>query len=184
MKLKSILVAAAVAVASALTLVTGCTPNDTVLIAAANTAGNLGLSAWFAIDDPDPSVKQVLGDVVALVGDSASAVGEGKSYTEALTPSVQKLVANYDGLTPAQRNLINTGASVVLGALDTFIDSKPELKGNAELVNKVVGAFCKGCRTAIERSEDCCTAKTLKLAHRNGKMRYDAKAKAFSAPAK
>ena len=180
MKLKSILVAAAVAVASALTLVTGCTPNDTVLIAAANTAGNLGLSAWFAIDDPDPQVKSALKDVVTMVGASASAVGDGGSYVDALTPAIQEFVAKRDGLTPVQKNLINTGASVVLGTLDTFLDSTQEVKGNAERVSKVGAAFCKGCLNAIERSEDCCSAKALKKAHQVIRMQYDSNVKAFT----
>lgn len=180
MKLKSILVAAAVVAASVVTLVTGCTPNDTVLIAAANTAGNLGLSAWFAIDDPDPEVKAVLKDVVTMVGASATAVGEGGSYVDSLTPAIQEFVAKRDELTPAQKNLINTGASVVLSTLDTFIDSNPEVKGNSERVSKVVAAFCKGCLTAIARSEDCCSAKSLKKAHQIIRMQYDANARAFT----
>lgn len=168
------------ALAFGLAMFTGCTPNETVLLAAANTAGNLGLSAWFAIDDPDTAVKSTLKDVVTLVGNSAGAVAEGGSYVEALTPAIQEFVAKREGLTGAQKNLINTGASVVLGTLDTFIDSNQELKGNAALVTKVVASFCKGCLTAIERSEDCCSYKALKKAHLNTKMRYDARAKAFT----
>lgn len=179
-KIKLMLVAAAVSVASAILVLTGCTPDETLLVAGANTAGNLAVSAWFAIDDPDENVKTVLKDVVTLVGDSASSVGEGTSYVDALTPVVQEFIVRYDTLTPAQMNLINTGASVVLSALDTFIDSKPELKGNMELVNKVVAAFCKGCLTAIERSEDCCSARSIKKAHQVIRMRYDASAKAFT----
>ena len=158
----------------------GCTPNETVLLAGANTAGNLGLSAWFAIDDPDANVKTVLKDVVTLVGDSAGTVADGGSYVEALTPAVQKFVAERDGLTNAQKNLINVGASVILGTLDTFVSSNEELKGNATLVSKVVSAFCTGCLTAIDRSEDCCSDKALKKAHANMQMKYDAKAKAFT----
>ena len=58
----TILAGALACVAAAVLLVTGCTPSETVILAAANTAGNLGLSAWFAIDDPDTKVKAALED--------------------------------------------------------------------------------------------------------------------------
>ena len=184
-KLKYGLIAAVAAVAATtITMVSGCDPDDSTIIAAANTAGNLGLSAWFAIDDPDAKVKSTLKEVVTLVESSASTVGAGGSYVDALTKPVQEFVAGRDGLTAAQKNLINTGASVILGTLDTFIGSNKEIQGNVERVSKVVAAFCKGCLTAIERSEDCCEAKALKKAHEAIKMQYDADAKAFAVPAK
>lgn len=180
---KLILTAAAACVAATTAFLTGCEPpNETVLVAAANTAGNLGLSAWFAIDDPDAEVKEVLKDVVTLVNDGASQVSEGGSYLDALTPAIQKFVAENDKLNPAQKNLINVGASVMLSALDTFIDANPEVKTNATLVSKVVAAFCKGCLTAIERSEDCCSARSLKRAHQVMQMQYAVGAKAFVLP--
>lgn len=176
------IIAAVVAAASACTFLTGCEPDESVLLTAANTAGNLGLSAWFAIDDPDPAVKEVLKDVVTLVNNGASTVGEGGTYIEALTPVVQKFVAENDKLNPAQKNLINVGASVMLSALDTFIDANPEVKTNATLVTKVVAAFCRGCLTAIERSEDCCSTRSLKKAHGIMQMKYGVGARAFVAP--
>ena len=183
-KLKYLITAAVVTVASAVTFMTGCTPDDSILIAAANTAGNLGLSAWFAIDDPDQQVKTVLKDVVQIVGESASAISDGGSYVDALAPHIQELIAKRDELTPAQKNLINTGAVVILGTLDTFLDSKPEVRGNADRVSKVVAAFCKGCLVAITRSEDCCSEKSLKKAHQILRMQYSVSAKAFTSAAR
>jgi len=185
MKLKSVITAAVVAAASACTLLTGCEPNDAVIVAAANTAGNLALSAWFAIDDPDDDVKHTLKEVVSMVEKGAGAIGEGGSYVDALTPAIQGFIASRDDLTPAQKNLINTGSMVLLGALDSFIASNPELKDNAERASKVVAAFCSGCLTAIARTNDenCCTP--LKKAHAAISMQYDVQAKAFvAAPAK
>lgn len=184
-KLTYAIIAAAVAVAVAIPLATttGCTPNESTILAAANTAGNLGLSAWFVIDEPDAKVKAVLKDVVTMVGDSTSKVGAGESYVDALTKPIQDFVAGRDGLTPAQKNLINAGAAVILGTLDTFIGSNPDIQGNVKLVSNVVAAFCKGCLTAIERSEDSAEAKALKKAHEAVLMRYDAEAKAFAVPA-
>jgi len=176
---KAMLTAAVVAVAATMAFLTGCEPNETVLLAAANTAGNLGLSAWFAIDDPDEDVKTVLKDVVTIVNTGASQVGEGGSYVDALTPVVQDVIARNDKLTPAQKNLINTGASVILSTLDTFIASNPKVKDNAALASKVVAAFCQGCLTAISRSEDCADCKPLKKAHKIIQMKYDVTAKAF-----
>lgn len=171
-------IAAAAAVAA---VISGCTPDETTLLTAANTAGNLGLSAWFAIDAPDAEVKTALKDVVTLVNDGASRVGAGETYVDALAPVVQDVVARHDRLTPAQKNLINTGAAVILSALDTFVDANPRVKGNAELASKVVSAFCRGCLTAINRSEDCCSDRALKKAHQIIRMQYDASAKAFVA---
>ena len=185
--MRKLILTAAVACGAALTtFFTGCEPpNETVLVAAANTAGNLGLSAWFAIDDPDAEVKTALKDVVTLVSDGASQVSAGGSYIDALTPAIQKFVAANDRLNPAQKNLINTGASVMLSALDTFIDANPEVKTNAALVSKVVAAFCRGCLTAIERSNDCDNCRDCspqKKAHRIMQMKYGVAAKAFLPP--
>lgn len=181
MRLKSVIAAAAAAAASACTLLTGCEPSDSILVAAANTAGNLALSAWFAIDAPDCDVKHTLKEVVSMVEKGAGTIGEGGSYVDALAPAVQGFIASRDDLTPAQKNLINTGSMVLLGALDSFIASKPELKGNAERASKVVAAFCSGCLTAIARTNDdnCYADVALKKAHTAIRMQYDAKAKAF-----
>ena len=178
---RTILAGAFACMAAAAVLVTGCEPNETVLLAAANTAGNLGLSAWFAIDDPDCEVKDALKDVVTAVQDGASRVGEGGTYVDALTPVIQDLVARNDKLTGAQKNLINTGAAVILGTLGTFMDSNAKVKGNAELASKVVASFCRGCITAIERSDNCTIDRALKKAHAVVQMKYDVKAKAFVA---
>ena len=181
--MKSKLMAATIAAMCAMgAMFTGCTPNEGMIIAAANTAGNLGLSAWFAIDDPDPQVKANLKEVVSLVESGASGIGEGASYVEALAPAVQEFVSRLDGITSAQKNLINVGSMVMLGALDTFVEANPDIKGNAALASKVVAAFCRGCKTAIDRSDDCCTAKALKKAHMAAKLRYSEKAKAFVLP--
>ena len=180
MKAKSLLTAALVALAAS-ALVTGCETDETTILAAANTAGNLGLSAWFAIDAPDAEVKTALKDVVTLVNDGASRVGAGETYVDALAPVVQDVVARHDKLTPAQKNLINTGAAVILSALDTFVDANPRVKENAELASKVVAAFCRGCLTAIDRSEGCLSSLAIKRAHRVIRMQYDPAAKAFVA---
>ena len=116
-----------------------------------------------------------------MVEQGAGKIGEGGSYIDALTPAIQGFIASRDNLTPAQKNLINTGSMILLGALDTFIASKPELKGNAERVSKVVAAFCSGCLTAIERSADCDDCSPQKKAHAAIRMQYDAQAKAFVA---
>jgi len=178
MKLKTLLIGAT---AFALAFLTGCEPNETDLIMGANTAGNLGLSAWFAIDDPGPEVKGVLKDVVTTVDGASSTIGTGGSYVDSLTPAVQEIIARHEKLTPAQKNLINTGSSVILSGLDTFIDANPKVKENAETGAKVIAAFCKGCLTAIDRSEASAAAKSIRKAHQVIRMQYDAKAKAFVA---
>jgi hypothetical protein len=175
---RTILASAFACMATAAVLVTGCEPNETVLLTAANTAGNLGLSAWFAIDDPDCEVKEALKYVVTAVQEGASRVGEGGTYVDALTPAIQDIVAQNAKLTGAQKNLINTGAAVILGTLDTFMYSNAAVKSNAELASKVVASFCRGCLTAIERSDNC-TDMALKKAHQVIQMRYDAQVKAF-----
>lgn len=175
-KLKAMIVAAAAAAAM---LITGCDADDTTLLMAANTAGNLGVSAWFAIDDPDDSVKDVLKNVVTMTKTASSTIGAGGSYVEALTPAVQEVIAKHEELNAAQKNLINTGASVVLSSLDTFIASNPVVKENAALASNVVSSFCQGCLTAIQRSGGSAAAKSIKSANRAIKMKYSAKAKAF-----
>ena len=171
----------AAVVSATIMLLAGCDTSETTLTMAANTAGNLGISAWFAIDDPDDTVKETLKTVVDTVTQASVKVGDGESYVSALTPLIQADVAKNEKLTNAQKNLINTGASVVLSGLDTFIDSNEKVKTNAELLSKVVAAFGKGCLTAIERSESSVAAQSIKKAHEAIGMKYHPRAKAFGA---
>lgn len=170
----------AAALVAATTVITGCEKDETALLAAANTAGNIAVSAWFAIQEPDGQVKTVLKDVVTLTVSASGKIGEGESYVNALTPVVQEVIAKHDELTPAQKNLINLGSSVILSNIDVFIDSKPELKGNAELVSRCVAEFGKGCLIAIERSENTLAAQSLHYAHAMGRLSFDAKTKSFT----
>ena len=172
----TILVAALVGLAATFT---GCDRSETALLAAANTAGNIAVSAWFAIHEPDGKIKTVLKDVVTLTVQASGKIGEGESYVSALAPVVQEVIARHDELTPSQKNLINLGSSVILSNIDVFIDSKPELKGNAELVSKCVAEFGKGCLTAIERSENTLAAQALHYAHAMGRLSFDVKTKSF-----
>lgn len=176
-----IMKAMAATVSAAVVLLSGCDTSEATLTMAANTAGNLGISAWFAIDDPDATVKDTLKTVVGTVAQASVKVGEGESYVSALTPLIQADVAKNDRLTNAQKNLINTGASVVLSGLDTFIASNEKVKTNAELLSKVVAAFGRGCLTAIERSETTVAAQAIRKAHAAIRMKYRSGAKAFSA---
>jgi hypothetical protein len=169
----------AAVVSATIMLLAGCDTSETTLTMAANTAGNLGISAWFAIDDPDDTVKETLKTIVDTVTQASVKVGDGESYVSVLTPLIQADVAKSEKLTNAQKNLINTGASVVLSGLDTFIDSNEKVKTNAELLSKVVAAFGKGCLTAIERSESSVAAQSIKKAHEAIGMKYHPRAKAF-----
>ncbi len=178
-----IMKAMAAAFAAAAVLLAGCDTSETTLTMAANTAGNLGVSAWFAIDDPDATVKETLKTVIATVTQASVKVADGESYVTALTPLVQADVAGNEKLTNAQKNLINTGASVVLSGLDTFIGSNEKVKTNAGLLSKVVAAFGKGCLTAIERSESSAATLSIKQAHEIIGMKYHSRAKAFVVPA-
>ncbi len=171
----------AAAFAAAAVLLAGCDTSETTLTMAANTAGNLGVSAWFAIDDPDATVKETLKTVIATVTQASVKVADGESYVTALTPLVQADVAGNEKLTNAQKNLINTGASVVLSGLDTFIGSNEKVKTNAALLSKVVAAFGQGCLTAIERSDASVAAQSIRKAHAAIRMKYRAGAKAFAA---
>lgn len=168
------------AVVALMGLFSGCDkPNEALLIAGANTAGNIALSAWFAIDDPGCEVKDSLKGVVTVVGEGAKGVAEGESYVNALYPAVQNMIAAHASLTDAQKNLANVGAGVVLSGLDSYIGSNDSLKGNVELVSKVVSAFCKGCVTALAMSDTCRNAKVLKSASYIMKAKYSPSAKAF-----
>ena len=92
----------------------GCTPSESTLIAAANTAGSIGLLTWFSIDDPDPEVKAVLKEVITYVDGATVKVGEGDTYLDAILPYVQEFVAKQEKLTDYQKTLINAGSVVVL----------------------------------------------------------------------
>lgn len=136
-------------------LFTGCTPSEDTLVAAANTAGTIGMLTWFSIDDPDPAVKATLKEVITYVDGATVKVAEGDTYLDSLLPYIQKFVAEQEKLTDYQKQLINAGSVVILNGIDTFMASNPKVKKDAELVSKVVSAFCKGCLTVLNMPEDC-----------------------------
>ena len=142
----------------------GCTPSESVLVSAAQSAGSIAMLTWFSIDDPDTQVKSVLKDVVTYVEGASVSVGEGNTYLDSVLPYVQEFVAKQEKLSDYQKTLIHAGAVVALNGIDTFLASKPEIKENAELVSKVVGSFCKGCLTVLnlpEGSKECVKAKEV-----------------------
>ena len=133
----------------------GCTPDENTLVAAANSAGTIGMLTWFSIDNPDPQVKATLKEVITYVDGATVKVGEGDTYLESLLPYIQKFVAEQEKLTDYQKQLINAGSVVVLNGIDTFMASNPKVKENAELVGRVVSSFCKGCLVVLNMPEDC-----------------------------
>ena len=149
----------------------GCTPSETTLVAAANTAGTIGLLTWFSIDDPDPEVKATLKEVITYVDVAAVKVAEGDTYLDSLLPYVQKFVGEQEKLTDYQKQLINAGSVVVLNGIDTFIAANPTVKEDANLVNKVVGAFCKGCLTVLNMPEDCAECKRAREVYQMRSMK-------------
>ena len=149
----------------------GCTPSESTLIAAANTAGSIGLLTWFSIDDPDPEVKAVLKEVINYVDAATVKVGEGDTYLDAILPYVQVFVAKNEKLTDYQKTLINAGSVVVLNGIDTFMAANPKVKEDGELVGKVVSSFCKGCLTVLNMPEDCAECKRAKEVYQKRSMK-------------
>ena len=64
-------------------LFTGCDPDETTIVGAANTAGSIAMLTWFSIDNPDPQVKAVLKDVVGKV---TSATVRGQDISRQCSP--------------------------------------------------------------------------------------------------
>jgi hypothetical protein len=138
---------------------------------AAQSAGSIGLLTWFSIDDPDPAVKATLKEVVTYVESASVKVAEGDTYLDSLLPYVQKFVGEQEKLTDAQKQLINAGSVVVLNGIDTFMAANPKVKENAELVSKVVGAFCKGALSVLNMPEDCEECKRAKAVYQMRQMK-------------
>ena len=151
-------------------LFSGCTPDESTIIAAANASGSIGLLTWFSIDDPDPAVKASLKEVITYVNGATVKVSEGETYLDSILPYVQELVVKQEKLTDYQKTLINAGSVVVLNGIDTFMSANPKVKENAELVSKVVGAFCKGCLTVLNMPEDCEECKRAKAVYAKRNM--------------
>ena len=151
----------------------GCTPDETTIVAAAKSAGSIGLLTWFSIDDPDTQVKATLKEVITYVDGATVKVVEGETYLDSLLPYIQKFVLDQEKLTDYQKQVINAGSVVVLNGIDTFMAANPKVKENAALVNKVVGAFCKGCLSVLVLPEDCpeCQRAKAVYAKRNMKCR-------------
>ena len=141
--------------AAATLLFTGCDKDEAVLVNGATTAGSLAMLTWFSIDNPDQEVKTVLKEVINLVTESTVAVGEGKTYFDSVLPVVQEFVLKQEKLTDYQKQLINAGSVVILNGIDTYLATNKKVKENVELVNKIVGAFGKGCQSVLGLPEDC-----------------------------
>ena len=177
--------------AAATLLFTGCEKDETVLVNGATTAGSLAMLTWFSIDNPDQEVKVVLKDIVDTITKSTVAVGEGKTYLDSVLPNVQEIVLKQEKLTDYQKQLINAGAVVILNGIDTYLATNEKVKANVELVNKVVGAFGKGCQSVLILPDDCPECQVAKKAYatrnvkvRGGKFVVDAPAENKKAEAK
>lgn len=160
-------------VAAATMMFAGCDWNETAVIGAANTAGNIAMLTWFSIDNPDADVKAVLKEVVGYITTATVAVGEGKTYLDSILPAVQEIALKQDKLNDYQKTLINAGAVVILNGIDTFIATNEKVKANAELASKVVAAFGKGCLSVLNLPENCpeCQVAKKVYATRNLKCR-------------
>ena len=159
--------------AASMMLFTGCDPSESTLVAAANTSGSIAMLTWFSIDNPTPEVKAVLKDVVGIITTATVDVGAGGSYLDSLLPAIQELALKQEKLNDYQKTLINAGAVVILNGIDTYLGTNEKVKTNVELVNKVVGAFGKGCLSVLNLPEDCpeCQVSRSVYAKRNLKCR-------------
>ena len=149
----------------------GCTPSEETLTMAATTAGSIGLLTWFSIDDPDPDVKATLKEVITYVNGATVKVADGDTYLDSLLPYIQEFVGKQEKITDYQKQLINAGSVVVLNGIDTFMAANPKVKENADLVNKVVGAFCKGALSVLSMPEDCSECKRAKEVYQMRNMK-------------
>lgn len=149
----------------------GCTPDETTIVMAAQSAGSIGLLTWFSIDDPDPAVKATLKEVITYVNGASVKVADGDTYLDSLLPYVQEFVLKQEKLTDYQKQLINAGSVVVLNGIDTFMAANPKVKENADLVNKVVGAFCKGALSVLSMPEDCPECQRAKAVYQMRSMK-------------
>lgn len=167
-------------IAMAMAFITGCDMNESATISTANTAGNLTMLTWFSIDNPDCEVKAVLKEVIGKVTSASVSVGEGNTYLDSVLPEIQNLAIGKDNLTDYQKTLISSGSVIILNGIDTFLASNEKVKGNAELVSKIVGAFGKGCLTVLNMKDDCCEIRKARAVYnirsmkcRDGKFTMD-----------
>lgn len=141
--------------ASVTMFMSGCNWNETAVTTTATTAGQIAMLTWFSIDNPDPAVKTVLKDVVGKITTVSVDVESGKTYLDTVLPVVQDIIVKQDKLNDYQKTLINAGAVVILNGIDTFLATNEKVKKDTELLNKVVGAFAKGCLSVLNMPEDC-----------------------------
>ena len=159
--------------ASVTMFMSGCNWDDTAITTTATTAGQIAMLTWFSIDNPDPAVKAVLKDVVGKITTVSVDVESGKTYLDTVLPVVQDIIVKQEKLNDYQKTLINAGAVVILNGIDTFLATNEKVKQDTELLNKVVGAFAKGCLSVLNMPEDCPECRNAKkvYATRNLKCR-------------
>lgn len=153
-------------------LLSGCDVEESQLVAGANMSGNLAMLTWFSVDDPDADVKATLKDVVSCVVTASVQVAEGKTYLDSLLPQVQQIANKQEKLNDYQKTLVSAGAMVVLNGIDTFMATNEKVKGNAELVSKVVASFGKGCLSVLDLSNDSPAVKNAKNVYMTRQIRF------------
>lgn len=141
-------------IASVTMLFTGCDMSEEQLVVTANTTGKVAMLTWFAVDNPDTSVKSGLRVVIGSIEKASVDVGSGKTYLESVLPEIQNIIIQMHDINEYQKELINIGSIVVLSGIDTYLDNNPDIKTNVELVNKVVAAFCGGCMEVLKKEEN------------------------------
>lgn len=151
--------------------ITGCDVTEEQLVIGAETAGELTMLTWFSIDNPDAEVKAVLKEVIGKITSASVKVGEGETYLEAVLPEIQDFVLKRTDLNEYQKALINSGSVIVLNGIDMYLDKNEKVKENVVLVNKVVGAFGKGCLKVLAMEENSLELRKARSVYRMRSMK-------------
>jgi len=132
-------------------MLAGCDWNEGVALVATQAAGKLAMTTWFAVDDPGVEVKSALKNAVGII---QSAEVEGATYKETLFPEIVKLVdTKYPELDDFKKQLIESGAIIVLGGIDQLFINNEKLASNRDLARKYISAFCAGVNAALVAAE-------------------------------
>lgn len=137
----------------------GCDFNEQATLNATTVAGTLAVTTWFAIDDPGDIVKAKMQEVIVIIKDMSK---EGVSNLDAIYPVIEQKVVSDVKLTDIQKQLILSGSTIILGALDEVFIQKPEIAQNSENVKKYIYAFCNGCDIALKLDGNSTTIKNSK----------------------
>lgn len=131
--------------------IAGCKLTDDQVKIISKNAGLGAAVTWIAYDNPDTNATALVKDMLKVVSEKASGVQTGVTYTAAIYPEIEKLVAT-ETFPKQYKSIVLAGSLAMLNGIDLLFALNPEWKAQEKLALNAVTSFCDGAKLGLTLS--------------------------------